>query len=267
MNSRNLLNRQKIVRETWLKDYLMDYRFYVGKGNIEVLDDVIELDCEDDYANLHIKQGLALKYALDNFEFDYVFNCDDNTYVVVDRLLSSGYENYDYMGFPCELGNVKYAQGASGYFISKRAIEAFASVSIDSPIYKMPNTPSDFLVGAILASKGIFLQANPLFNMGKYITDEKGTVGYPNVLPTLENKYISAHYCDENTMYKLYNYFHGGKENIVNSYLIKSEKTGVLYKTYEENGLFYIASSERVFGPFDSALCAEEAAIKFETPC
>ena len=266
MNSRNLLNRQQIVKNTWLRDWPFDYRFYVGRGNVSVNSDVIQLDCEDDYLNLHVKQGMVVDYALRNFDFDYIFNCDDNTYVVVDRLLKCNLFNLDYLGFPCLLGAVEYAQGACGYFLSRKAAETFVETPLTDPIYQMAGTPSDFLLGAILASKGIFLTHNYLFNMGKYITDAQGTKGYANVLPTLENKYISAHYCDENTMYRLYRHFHGGNENIINSYLVKSEITGVEYRVFEENGFFYISSNQHLFGPFDSALEAEKKVIAFENP-
>lgn len=264
MSSNKYSDRQNIIRETWLKDYDGEYYFYVGDGKNNIDGDVIRLDCKDTYEDLHMKQGMILNFVLNNLDFDYIFNCDDNTYVIVDRMKNSGFQNYNYMGHPCIIGDVYYAQGAAGYFLSKYAVTKFLETPFSNPIYNFKEMPSDFLVGSILASKNIYLHTNYLFNMGKYINNK----GYYAVLPNNKNKYISSHYCDEKTMNLLYSHFHGDDNKIINCYQSRSDKSGLMYTiTEDENGDFYIKGNGHPYlelGPFDTAIEAEIAVTKQE---
>ena len=125
------------VRKTWLNNAKVDYKFFKGIGGTESHDDEVILDCKDDYLSLPEKTLEILKWALDN-NYDYVFKCDTDTYVVLDRLLSSDFRNWDYIGHfnaPIGIPNVVYrtlytwASGGSGYFLSKKAAEIIVKLN------------------------------------------------------------------------------------------------------------------------------------------
>lgn len=69
--------------------------FFIGSNNTvdpvyRKLDepDTVVLPCKDDYKSLPVKTYECFKYALDNYNFEYLFKCDDDTYVVPDRLVT-----------------------------------------------------------------------------------------------------------------------------------------------------------------------------------
>lgn len=48
---------------------------------------LLHCPCPDDYASLSQKTRLFCRWAVSNYDFDYLFKCDDDTYVHVDRLV------------------------------------------------------------------------------------------------------------------------------------------------------------------------------------
>jgi hypothetical protein len=125
------------IRETWLKEQAIDYRFFRGVGSDPKFADEIILDCADDYLSLPQKTLELLKWAIAR-EYDHVFKCDTDTYVNLPNLLSLDFQNYDYMGaFNQKVGAkgvvydslYSWASGGTGYFLSARA----ANVLIDDP--------------------------------------------------------------------------------------------------------------------------------------
>lgn len=79
--------RREACRETWLPRLLpnMQYRFYVGEGPAVNEQDVVQLSVSDSYLALRDKTPAALTHAL-QFEWDWLFKCDDDVYVVPERL-------------------------------------------------------------------------------------------------------------------------------------------------------------------------------------
>jgi hypothetical protein len=61
-------------------------------------DDEIILSCPDDYFHLPYKVRAMHRWALTQ-DFDYVYKADTDTYVDVDRLMSSGFEQHDFVGW------------------------------------------------------------------------------------------------------------------------------------------------------------------------
>ena len=54
--------------------------------------------CPDDYASLPQKTRGFCRWALANAEFEYLFKCDDDTYICLDRLLAVP-SGLDYCGW------------------------------------------------------------------------------------------------------------------------------------------------------------------------
>ena len=158
--------RMQAQRETWLKDLKgADYRYFLG-----LVDDLTEWDSTDVvYINspdgpvwqgphrtwvLNRKTEALVRYALTR-GYDYVFKCDDDTWVHVDRLLDSGFEEHDYAGsmdrhYDFALGrSYEWAQGGAGYWLSRRAMEVVAANGLHRA------RAEDFAVGQLLAANGI----------------------------------------------------------------------------------------------------------------
>jgi hypothetical protein len=180
--------RRQSIRESWFKAIPsnVDVDFYVGRSNCR---DAVVLDCDDGYADCSLKQFEMIKKVQD---FDYAFFCDDDTYVVVDRLLNSGFESCDYTGFPCYVAERKMmmAQGGAGFWMSRKAMKAALVVGIDHP--KFGKTIfSDWTVASLMNIAGIPLHGDFRYNMGKYHDYNKG---FCNFTPTRKNCYITTHF-------------------------------------------------------------------------
>lgn len=133
-------------RETWLSG--MDYRFFHGQG-ASPKDDVVLVNCNDEYHALTDKLKLKLRYALEN-SYDFCFCCFPDTYAVPERLLSCGFESSDYMGNVfCHPGGTPYAQGGPGFFLRRRAMEVLVN---DPSSYQN----EDCWAGDTLAKHGIY---------------------------------------------------------------------------------------------------------------
>jgi hypothetical protein len=108
------------IRDTWLTDGV-DYKFFHGKGS-DSKPDVVVVEAGDHYEALSIKTRDKFKWSLDN-GYDFLFHCYHDTYANVDRLMSSGFENYDHYGDYLHRDGYIFLQSGQGYFISRKAME------------------------------------------------------------------------------------------------------------------------------------------------
>ncbi len=151
------------VRDTWLTQLRgMDYKIFMGQGSTATKEDEVVLQAPDDYSNVTYKTKEMYKYAFRN-GYDYIFKCYPDTYVCPSRLLTCGFENYDYIGnFACTPITGSYCCGGTGYWTSKLAYENMLSARIPtedvvirfskerSPFSRMPTrrrtVPSDIVI-------------------------------------------------------------------------------------------------------------------------
>jgi hypothetical protein len=151
---------QEAARNTWIKQWgdAVSYRFVLGRECKAPFDfDEIVLDVADGYEGLTAKVQAARRWATE-VGFDYTFHCGADTYVVVPRLLASGYEQSDYSGFLIHdehrlyaPRNIQFAQGGGGYWLSAKAGAAVESAEIPSWIGKA----EDVFVADALFNAGI----------------------------------------------------------------------------------------------------------------
>jgi len=98
--------RRKAQLETWIVEAWLtprflpelEIRFFVGTEGAGVKDpDPLchYLQCGDRYEDQIAKTEALVEFALKH-GFDFLFKCDDDTYVRVDRLLASGFEKHDW---------------------------------------------------------------------------------------------------------------------------------------------------------------------------
>src|ERR1700741_38971 len=91
--------RRKACLETWLNQLdWSDFFFLIGEPTKNILPDSLMCSVSDAFADIAPKIKCACEYAL-NENIDFMFVCDDDTYVRPERLLRSQFENHDYVGF------------------------------------------------------------------------------------------------------------------------------------------------------------------------
>jgi len=100
-------------------------------------------------ADIANRVGLV-PYAINWDDWQYLFKCDDDTYVAVARLLAYDIAGRDYIGGDWTRG-VGFASGGGGYFRSRRAAEVVAE-NLDEE-----TGPEDALMRDKLRSTGIEL--------------------------------------------------------------------------------------------------------------
>ena len=109
------------VRNTWLKDSPVDYKFLLGVDQYQSQKDELITNVGDGYWQVAAKVKEGFRYTFDQ-EYSHVFKCDIDTYCHIPRLLISGFEQHDWIG-----NGMPY--GGSGYWLSRHAI----SLLLDKP--------------------------------------------------------------------------------------------------------------------------------------
>ena len=178
-----LVRRRESCRRTWFTGVGgregVDCLFLMGDPGLskpELRGDELWLPCPDDYASLPQKTHLFCRWALENAEFEYIFKCDDDTYVCLERLLAVP-SGLDYCGW--KLGKRNYASGGAGYLLSRRAAEIVARDVVEE------TGPEDRLVGQHLHRAGIALVHDPRFRPWRKLSHT----------PRPDNDLITGHYC------------------------------------------------------------------------
>jgi hypothetical protein len=166
--------------------------FYTGNDYIssQTVPGATSLDCYDDYDRLPGKTKAMCNYALSNYNFEWLFKCDDDTWVNPERLLKSINPEYDYMGddhgYRCNLyykNNMHpYGHGGSGYVLSRRAARI-----VGSTLNREQRGCEDLIVGLILTQNGIALLDEP--RLQHYFK--------PQLAPSPANEMISIHGVDK----------------------------------------------------------------------
>lgn len=152
---REILGSHKAIRETWLKDVSaypeVDYRFFMGRGATPGPDTVV-VDAPDGYDGLTLKNREVHRWFCQH-NYDFMFFADDDTYINMRRLMTSGFEKYDYSGkifhWP---GSPTAYQGyictGDGCWLSRRACETLAAAT------DVKDWADDRWMGQILGENG-----------------------------------------------------------------------------------------------------------------
>jgi histo-blood group ABO system transferase len=125
---RAYFEKRQAVRETWLAGCHAPIvaTFFVGNGEAVMADlnygDVVVVNAPDDYESLPAKVMAFFRHALDHFEFDWIFKCDDDTYLAPERLLELTRGDHDFAGNEF-IETSGYASGGAGYLLSRALVE------------------------------------------------------------------------------------------------------------------------------------------------
>ena len=177
----NAHQRRIACRETWLSHPQpgIECRFFLGRREpLSNEPDVVNLWVDDGYYHLPAK-GLAFyKWALENYDFDWLFKCDDDTYLALDRLASLCDSRYDLIGDPC-VDSRKAPSGGAGYFMSRRLVELF----VQNADKISAIGAEDLLFGEWAVRLGVPMLASPRLNLNH------------SPAPSRENDLVSCHWC------------------------------------------------------------------------
>lgn len=145
----------------------------------------------DDFKDIAPKVRIACRYALDT-NVEHMLVCDDDTYARPERLIKSGFEKHDYVGFMRTSGldynrGVPYAQG-SAFWLSARAMERIVTSTV-----MVPGIIDDGAVGQALVDKVPFVH------------DHRYWPG-PNaeIVPDKNNNVITTHKCLPDVMRRMH---------------------------------------------------------------
>jgi hypothetical protein len=127
------------------------------------------LDVPDDYAHLPLKMKEMCRYAYES-GYEYIYKCDDDTYLRPERLLSSGYEAYPTMGRHTDPGDPDgpykggWYWGGCGYFLNRECMRLVIG-SDPNDTGMNPHKAEDRWVGNILHKAGMPFRHDARFSM------------------------------------------------------------------------------------------------------
>lgn len=209
-------------RDTWMREAPaeVDVRMFVGRWEPLNLEDQrrrarrtgrpftmpapparvaneVWLDVEDWLHSLAAKAEAIIRWALER-EYDFMFKCDDDAYVHLPRLLASGFEKFDYVGFPVTNNwhgfSAHYAQGGTGCWMSRRAMQAFLEFA--EPAEPFLNC-EDIRTGRAIERAGIPLEGDRRYE--PYLGTRRA--------PAPANDVITTHKCRPDCMRSIYRIF------------------------------------------------------------
>lgn len=186
-------NRRDAIRETWLRHCPSNINCTFFLGSCLPLEgeeaDTIILDSPDDYEHLPKKVFDFFCYALDNYEFDWLFKCDDDTYLALDRLEELIDSEYDLIG-DIALEKRGAPSGGAGYLMARSLVEQIVECQ------NVPETGSEDLVFGALSQ---YLGARCLASRRLQSDREP--------FPQRDNDIITAHWCDPRQLKRIDSYY------------------------------------------------------------
>lgn len=177
-------NRRQQCQTYWLPNVRhtgMDAVFLMGDPRVADPirnGDLLSLPCPDDYNSLPQRTLWFCRWAITQPNWDYLFKCDDDTYIDARRLANYDLAGRDYIGAEWRPG-VGYGSGGAGYFLSRKAA-AIVAERLES----YPTGAEDLLVGQVLRAAGVPLSIEPR------LVPFSGESQFPQE----NNEYITGHH-------------------------------------------------------------------------
>ncbi len=179
--------RREAVRRTWLSRESPGIvcRFFLGgpdplpPGESE---HAVLLDAPDGYNELPAKVFAFFRYALEHFDFEWLFKCDDDTYLDLDRLPELATPGCELIGDTMVEAR-SAPSGGAGYFLSRSMVEKIAALPA-LPI----SGAEDLIVGRLVSQLGGSMKATGRLSMDH--------ASFPDAV----NDMVSAHWCSPAVM-------------------------------------------------------------------
>lgn len=184
-------DKRQAIRETWLSNPIDDLecRFFVGNGDpLPEEPDTVVLPADDGYAFLPAKVRSFFAHALETSDFDWLFKCDDDTYVALDRLHELLDDRHGIIGseYLAQRGS---PSGGAGYLLSREIVRKLAGDG------SLPLTGCE---DVILGEAAIRHGAQPLPSARLRMDASR--------YPQPENDLVTAHWCSPDRLRAI----HGG---------------------------------------------------------
>jgi hypothetical protein len=123
-------NRQRLIRETWLKHISPDITCFFFEGGTYTVyipnQNRLIVNCPDTYQHTALKSKLAIQYTVENLNPDYIFKCDDDTYINHHLLNKFIPKPVDYTGRKHVVRGIRYCDGG-GFILSKHSAEVITN--------------------------------------------------------------------------------------------------------------------------------------------
>lgn len=178
-------DRLQLCEETWIPDAREAGQKYLviqteamnSDERLRLSGDRLLLNLPDSLAALPQHVRTWCEFMLRLPDWDYLFKCDDDTYISIPRFMAYDLRGRDYVGAWCQWWGESYCHGGAGYFLSRRAATILAENLTEE------FGAEDLLVGRTLRNAGI----EPSWE-GKFIgwADEENR-------PSRWNQAITAH--------------------------------------------------------------------------
>jgi hypothetical protein len=158
-----------VIRETWLPHTVgkCDAFFFVGRGEPgdlnELPADTVVLDCDDSYMGLPDKIRAIMKWAYDH-DYEFVLKCDDDVILDVDRMLASGYDQFEYTGKanrPITAETPFVVPMGFNYWVCRRGM----AVLIDAPLPENSNDDEKWVAANLYNRLGIKLHDDQRYRL------------------------------------------------------------------------------------------------------
>lgn len=183
--------RRNAVRETWLSHPHPDVKcmFFLG-GDVPEKErkDTVGLDAPDSYNALPRKVLAFFRHALEHEDFDWLFKCDDDTFLDLSRLPELVDDRYGIIGDEM-LGRRMAPSGGAGYLLSRRTVEKLVSPAFAG---RVPcSGAEDLIFGKLALETGAVPHATPRLFMSN------------TRYPAPGNSTVSAHWCSPELLHAL----------------------------------------------------------------
>lgn len=180
------------IRDTWfplVPKSKADVQFFVGRGVSQIPNDVVKLDCDDSYQGLPDKVRAITRYAKER-KYDFLLKCDDDVVLNPIKLLSSGYDKYEYSGRANRPPQPYVVPMGFNYWLSGKCIEIMASTPLPE------NFDDEKWVAKTLWEHGIALVDDERYVLHtKLLTSLKRSLRAPKreiyIVPKKEPEYFS----------------------------------------------------------------------------
>ena len=182
--------RRSGIRETWLRDLPPNVHaeFFLGLADGPVEEGTVRVNAPDDYEHLPQKVMEYFRYALRVHDFDVLFKCDDDTYVVPKRLVRLASLDADFIG-SAQLEREGFASGGAGYCLRRSLLSRLVEEPLD-------------LRGAedvMISSAALRLTRRWISTSALYPWDA--------LIPSPDNSLVTGHWCSPERMRQIHSSF------------------------------------------------------------
>lgn len=206
--------------ETWAKDVYdpHEYYFYGSKTQSEKMDRTWNCEPDDGEHRRRLPEK-TYKMLVESLkhEWDFLLKCDDDTFVVFDKLINllKNYNAEDTLYIGQKIVNpFPYAQGGAGYVLTRSAVKKcieslkhfYKDTSVDlNPSQVKTHYAEDYSVGLALKEQKIDLVHIDSLSAQDHaiaIVKQNQSVCIDDII---KNNKITTHYVEPHTMEKIYN--------------------------------------------------------------